>query len=188
MSEQITVEYNPQYVPGTTVDDVQEYWNRRPCNIRHSTKPIGTKEYFDDVEARKYLVEPHIPKFAEFDKWKGKKVLEIGCGIGTDATNFARAGADYYGTELSDESIKVTQQRFDTFGLKGTFATGNAEQIASWAPGKDFDLIYSFGVIHHTVNPCDAVRQEQLEGHHDRGWPGPARGPERLPDRLPLQP
>lgn len=159
MSEQITVEYNPQYVPGTTVDDVQEYWNRRPCNIRHSTKPIGTKEYFDDVEARKYLVEPHIPKFAEFDKWKGKKVLEIGCGIGTDATNFARAGADYYGTELSDESIKVTQQRFDTFGLKGTFATGNAEQIASWAPGKDFDLIYSFGVIHHTVHPDAVIRE-----------------------------
>ena len=39
---------------------------RRPCNIRHSPKPVGTREYFDEVEARKYFVEPHIPVFAEF--------------------------------------------------------------------------------------------------------------------------
>ena len=40
-----------------SVNTVREYWNRRPCNIRHSTKPVGTKEYFDEVEARKYFVE-----------------------------------------------------------------------------------------------------------------------------------
>ena len=67
-----------------SIDEVRSYWNARPCNIRHSTAPTGTREYFDQVESRKYKVEPHIPNFAEFDKWNGKKVLEIGCGIGTD--------------------------------------------------------------------------------------------------------
>lgn len=62
------------------IDQMKEYWDRRPCNIRHSPRPIGTKEYFDEVEARKYFVEPHIPAFAEFDRWKGKKTLEIGVG------------------------------------------------------------------------------------------------------------
>src|ERR1700684_258135 len=71
----------------TTIDTVKEYWDRRPCNIRHSPEPVGTKAYFDQVEARKYFVEYHIPGFADFKKWSGKKVLEIGCGIGTDSIN-----------------------------------------------------------------------------------------------------
>jgi 2-polyprenyl-3-methyl-5-hydroxy-6-metoxy-1,4-benzoquinol methylase len=80
---------------------VKDYWDTRPCNIRHSPQPVGTKEYFDEVEARKYRVEPHIPAFAEFERWRGKRVLEIGCGIGTDTVNFARHGADVTSVDLS---------------------------------------------------------------------------------------
>ena len=46
------------------IEKVQEFWDQRPCNIRHSPRPVGTREYFDEVEARKYFVEPHIPRFA----------------------------------------------------------------------------------------------------------------------------
>src|SRR2546423_8866335 len=101
-----------------SVEEVGESWNRQPCNIRHSPKPLGSKEYFDEVEARKYFVEPHIPGFADFARWRGKKVLEIGCGIGTDTINFARAGAQVTVAELSDKSMELARKRAAVFGLE----------------------------------------------------------------------
>jgi ubiquinone/menaquinone biosynthesis C-methylase UbiE len=142
-----------------TIDDVQRFWDHRPCNISHSREPIGTKEYFDQVEARKYMVEPHIPGFADFPRWKGKKVLEVGCGIGTDAVNFARAGADYTGVELSEASLALTRKRFEIFRLSGNFICCNAEQLSAHLPAQTYDLVYSFGVIHHTPNQRAVVAE-----------------------------
>jgi len=139
------------------IDSVRAYWNARPCNIRHSRSPLGTKQYFDEVEARKYMVEPHIPGFAEFAKWRGRRVLEIGCGLGTDAVNFARAGADYTGLDLSEESLSLAKKRFEVYGLSGRFLLSNAEVFPEELRGALFDLIYSFGVIHHTPEPARAV-------------------------------
>src|SRR5580693_165691 len=143
---------NSELFETVPLSDVQNYWNARPCNIRHSTKPPGTKEYFDEVEHRKYRVEPHIPGFAEFEKWRGKKVLEIGCGIGTDTINFARAGAEVTAVDLSEKSMELARKRAAVFGLedKIRFCSGNAEQLSSFVPVEPYDLIYSFGVIHHT--------------------------------------
>jgi len=138
------------------VEAVRTYWNARPCNIRHSLKPVGTREYFDEVEKRKYFVESHIPAFAEFAKWKGKRVLEIGCGIGTDTINFARAGATVTAVDLSDRSLEVAGERAKVFGLENaiTFFQANAEEIDKVLPaGEKYDLVYSFGVIHHTPHP-----------------------------------
>src|ERR1700741_1641287 len=136
-----------------TLERVREFWNRRPCNIRHSGKPAGTLEYFEEVERRKYLVEPHIPEFAQFPRWKGKKVLELGCGIGTDSVNFARSGAHLTAVDLSENSLEICRQRFQINCLRGDFYCGNIENLSSVLTPQHFDLIYSFGVIHHTPNP-----------------------------------
>ena len=143
----------------TSIEQVKTYWDNRPCNVRHSEKPIGTKEYFDEVEYKKFYVEPHILTFTNFEDYKNKSVLEIGCGIGTAAVNFARNGCDYTGFELSHESLKLTEQRFSIYGLNGKFYQGNAEQLTSVLPDKKYDLIYSWGVIHHSPNPKQIVNE-----------------------------
>lgn len=132
------------------IDPITDYWDRRPCNIRHSTKPVGTREYFEDVTKRRYRVEPHIPRFAQFELWNGRQVLEIGCGIGTDGVEFVKAGAEYHGYDPSTVSISLAQRRFMMEGLNATVHAGTLEGN-EMAGG--YDLIYSFGVIHHAKNP-----------------------------------
>ena|SRR5436190_8657291 len=143
------------------IQSVRQYWDARPCNIRHSTAPIGTRQYFDEVEKRKYFVEPHIPAFAEFERWRGKKVLEIGCGIGTDTINFARAGAEVTAVDLSAESLKVAQKRADLFGLSDRveFFEANAERLSDFVQPDRYDLVYSFGVIHHSPHPSKIIEE-----------------------------
>lgn len=137
----------------TSIERVRKYWNDRPCNIRHSSAPIGTKEYSDEVEKRKYFVEPHIPQFADFKAWAGKKVLEVGCGIGTDTINFARAGAIVTAVDVSDKSLYIAQQRLAENKLRVTFKRADAEQLDEHVPAEDYDLIYAFGSIHHSPDP-----------------------------------
>lgn len=152
------------------IQEVKDYWNARPCNIRHSNAEVGTEEYFDQVEARKYFVEPHIPAFAEFEKWRGKKVLEIGCGIGTDTMNFARAGANVTAVDLSSQSLALAKRRAEVFGLsdKIDFYEANAERLTEYIPAQKFDLIYSFGVIHHSPNPEKIVEQIRQNFVHEK--------------------
>jgi len=169
--------------PGTpTIADVRNYWDARPCNIRHSPRPVGSKEYFDEVEARKYFVESHIPAFAEFERWRGRRVLEVGCGIGTDSINFARAGADLTAVDLSSESLQIARQRANVMGVADRidFRQANAEELVSVVDDGPYDLIYSFGVIHHTPNPERALEQMhalaapggtlRLMVYHRRSW------------------
>jgi len=137
------------------IERVQDFWDRRPCNIRHSPRAVGTREYFDEVEARKYLVEPHIPGFAQFERWAGQRVLEIGCGIGTDTISFARHGARVTAIDLSEQSLKVARLRAKVYGLEDRieFHQGHAEELSRFLPVAPYDLVYSFGVIHHTPHP-----------------------------------
>ncbi len=136
-----------------TITEVKKFWDDRPCNVKHSSKEVGTKEYFDEVEGKKFFVEPHILDFTEFSKWQGKKVLEIGCGLATVGLNFALNGADYTGVELSKSSLELAKQRFEVFEQTGNFYSGNAEELSTFVPTETYDLIYSFGVIHHSPHP-----------------------------------
>ncbi len=152
----------------TPIGKIRDYWDARPCNVRHSPIDVGTREYFDQVEARRYFVEPHIPAFAEFQRWRGCKVLEIGCGIGTDTMNFARAGAEVTAVDLSAKSLELARRNAEVhgFGDRIRFYEANAELLSNVVPPERYDLVYSFGVIHHTSHPERVV--DQIRRHYVR--------------------
>jgi SAM-dependent methyltransferase len=131
----------------TLEEKIVEYWDAQPCNIKYSPTTVGTKEFFKENSEKRYFVKNHIHDFAQFHLYQGKRVLEIGCGIGADAAEFVKHGADYTGIDISKESIDLAKQRFEVEGLTGKFhlRSGDADLTDL---GK-FDMVYSVGVIHH---------------------------------------
>jgi ubiquinone/menaquinone biosynthesis C-methylase UbiE len=117
--------------------EIKNYWNNNPC----------AGGYHDFV----------------FSLFKGKKVLEIGCGLGNDAVGFVNSGARYFGIDLTETAVYATKQKINS---KGIVTQMNAEYLDY--PNNYFDLVYSFGVIHHAVNPqrviCEAYRVLQPGG------------------------
>jgi ubiquinone/menaquinone biosynthesis C-methylase UbiE len=140
------------------MDIVKEYWNRQPCNINHSKKQINTKEYFDEVTKKRYFVEKHIIPFMELDTLNDKRVLEIGCGIGTDAFMLASYCKEYIGIDLTENAIQIVNERFKLYNLNGQFYSLNAEDLSIFEDNS-IDMVYSFGVIHHTENPDKIVKE-----------------------------
>jgi ubiquinone/menaquinone biosynthesis C-methylase UbiE len=136
---------------------VREFWQEHPCGTKFSDAAMGSHEFFERVEAHRYEKEWHIPAAANFAATRGLKVLEIGCGMGTDGAQFARAGAEYTGIDLTDAAIELARQRFALSGLKGDFRVSDAERLDF--PNESFDLIYSHGVLHHTPDIEAAVRE-----------------------------
>lgn len=134
---------------------VRAFWQEHPCGTKFSDAELGTREFFERVEAHRYGKEWHIPIAADFESTRGLKVLEIGCGLGTDGAQFARAGADYTGIDLTEASIELARKRFELSGLKGEFRVADAEKLDF--ADETFDLVYSHGVLHHTPDTGAAV-------------------------------
>ena len=127
------------------------YWNKNPCNINHGKSNINSIDFFNEVNIKRQTAQPHIAKFANYSQYNGKRVLEIGCGIGTDAEQFAKCNADYTGIDISDRSIDICQKRFRLLNLPGKFFVRNAADDLNDL-GK-FDMVYCWGVLHHFPDP-----------------------------------
>jgi len=136
---------------------VRTFWQAHPCGTKFSDAEIGTRAFFERIEAHRYEKEWHIPAAANFANTRGLKVLEIGCGLGTDGAQFAKAGADYTGVDLTNAAIELARKRFELFGLTGKFQVADAENLDF--PDESFDVVYSHGVLHHTPD-IDAAVQE----------------------------
>ncbi len=136
---------------------VRAFWQANPCGIKFADAGPGTRRFYELVEAHRYTTEWHIPIAADFAGTRGLKVLEIGCGLGTDGAQFAEAGADYTGVDLTDAAVELARKRFELFNLPGTFKTADAENLNF--EDESFDLVYSHGVLHHTPETRKAIEE-----------------------------
>ncbi|MFT6765625.1 MAG: 2-polyprenyl-3-methyl-5-hydroxy-6-metoxy-1,4-benzoquinol methylase [Alteromonas naphthalenivorans] len=133
-------------------------WGANPAGWTHAKEENpGTKAFFEKVLKERFGKEhDFLPEFVQYQDWKGKRVLEIGCGAGYDAYMFCKYGADYTGIDIVSENIDRTKKHLKLYNLKATVLEIDAEKLAF---DKKFDLIYSFGVLHHIPN-IDVVLQK----------------------------
>ena len=136
---------------------VRVFWQENPCGTKFADAPPGSRRFYELVEEHRYRKEWHIPAAAGFNHSKDLAVLEVGCGLGTDGAQFAKAGADYTGIDLTDAAVELAKRRFELFQLPGTFRVADAERLDF--PDNSFDLVYSHGVLHHTPDTAAAVRE-----------------------------
>src|SRR6476619_2206042 len=136
---------------------VRAFWQEHPCGTKFADAEPGSRRFYELVEEHRYSKEWHIPAAAGFENSKNLRVLEVGCGLGTDGAQFAKAGADYTGVDLTDAAIDLARRRFELFGLTGKLQVADAENLDF--PDESFDVVYSHGVLHHTPD-IDAAVQE----------------------------
>ena len=136
---------------------VRAFWQANPCGVKFADAAPGTRLFYELVEAHRYTKEWHIPIAADFASARGLKVLEIGCGLGTDGAQFAEAGADYTGVDLTSAAVELARKRFELFDLPGKFQTADAENLDFG--DESFDLVYSHGVLHHTPDTQKAIEE-----------------------------
>jgi len=139
------------------LDAVHDFWQAGPCGAKHADASEGTRAFYEQVERKREQLEPFIARFARFDQTRDREVLEIGVGLGTDFVRFARAGSRLTGVDLTQRAVENTRGRLKLEGLSAELVVANAERLP--LPDDRFDVVYSWGVLHHTADPDRAMRE-----------------------------
>jgi ubiquinone/menaquinone biosynthesis C-methylase UbiE len=139
-------------------EQIARFWNSSPCGTREfANLTEGNREFFEAIEKRRYTADSFMLDVVPFNEYRNCRILEVGCGTGTDLLQFARQGAIVFGIDLSLKSVELARKRFQIYGMNGTFLQTDSESL----PFHDstFDLVYSWGVIHHAPDTAQAARE-----------------------------
>lgn len=138
---------------------VRAHWEQEPCNTRYSDA-VERHQYFVELEQSRYALEPNIPKLARFNEARGLRVLEIGVGYGIDFANWVRSGANATGVDFTAAAIDLTREHLRLQGLdRRPHALSRADAENLPLQDNSFDLVYSYGVLHHTPDTARAFRE-----------------------------
>ena len=140
------------------IDEIQRYWNQRIHDLEMTDQPVGTRAFFDELDEYRFDKLRYLPQVVNFGGFQGKRLLEVGCGIGTDLTRFARGGARVSGVDLSETAIALARQTLAWHDVAAEeLRVANGEALPY--PDASFDVVYGHGVIQYTDDPARLIRE-----------------------------
>jgi ubiquinone/menaquinone biosynthesis C-methylase UbiE len=140
------------------IEKIQDYWNHRIHDLEMTDQPVGTKAFFDDLDDYRFDKLHYLPRLVDFSSFKGQKLLEVGCGIGTDLVRFAKGGARVTGVDLAQTAIDLARKNFELNGVTADeLRVANGEALPY--PDAAFDVVYGHGVIQYTANAPQLIRE-----------------------------
>jgi SAM-dependent methyltransferase len=136
---------------------VRAYWNRHIHDLEITTHPPGSPGFFDDLDAYHFEKLHHLLRLVDFDAWRGRRVLDVGCGAGVEVVRFARGGAEVVGVDVSDAAIGLTRDNLGHRGLRArlTVADGEALPLAD----ASVDFVFAHGVVQYAADDRRVVAE-----------------------------
>lgn len=134
-----------------------EYWDTHIHDLEIATHPVGSREFFRELERYRFKKLAYLPEKVDFSGFRGENVLEVGCGVGIDLARFARGGANVVGIDVSEVAVCLAAQYFRQEGLQGTIRLMDGEAMSF--SDNSFDLVYAHGVLQYTPNPVALVKE-----------------------------
>ena len=139
------------------VNQVRDYWNERIHDLEVTTSPVGSPQFFQELADYRFEKLHYLPRLVNFDGFPQKRLLEIGCGVGTDLVRFARGGAQVTGIDLSWRAIELAQQNFAQAGLPATLQVMDGERLQF--ADNSFAVVYAHGVLQYTADAGQMIRE-----------------------------
>jgi SAM-dependent methyltransferase len=136
---------------------VREYWNQHIHDLEITRHPVGSPGFFADLEQYHFEKLHHLPRLVDFDGYRGRRVLDVGCGAGTDLVRFARGGAEVTGVDLSASAIALANQNFAQQPLSADLREADGEHLPF--PDASFDFVFAHGVVQYTANDRALVEE-----------------------------
>ncbi len=139
-------------------DAVQQFWQRASCGEEAYARGETLRQQLEQQARARYELEPYIFDFARFSEGRDKDVLEVGVGMGADHLEWARSSPrSLTGVDLTARAVEFTRTRLVAYGFNASVRTADAERLPF--DDKSFDLVYSWGVLHHTPDTPRAVSE-----------------------------
>jgi SAM-dependent methyltransferase len=143
--------------PADLTREVRAYWNHRIHDLEMTAHPVGSREFFADLDAYRFDKLAYLPLVVDFGGFRGRRLLEIGCGIGTDLVRFARGGARVTGIDLSETAVRLASRNLELNGLRGSVLVGDGVRLP--LPDESMDAVYAHGVLQYAPDPRRIVEE-----------------------------